>query len=133
MARKLSRRALAHHVATHLVHGKPQKEIAQQLAAYLIWTRRTKELGLIVRDIQFYLAEHGHIAGTVTAAHELSDATLKAIEAFAKQKTGAKQISLDTVVDESVIGGIKLEVPGHELDSTVARQLTILKTRYKKA
>lgn len=133
MARKISRRALAFHVATHLVNGKPQKEIARQLAAYLIWTRRTKELSLIVRDIQFYLAEHGHIAGTVTSAHELSATTLKEIQAFAKAKTGAKHISLDTAIDESLIGGIKLEVPGYELDSTIARQLTILKTRYKKA
>lgn len=133
MARKLSRRALAQHVATHLVNGKPQKQIATQLAAYLIWTRRTKELSLIVRDIQFYLADHGHIAGSVTSAHDLSASTLKAIEAFAKQKTGAKHISLDTIVDESVLGGVKLELPGRELDTTVARRLTILKTRYKKA
>lgn len=133
MARKLSRRALAHHVATHLVHGKPQKEIARQLAAYLIWTRRTKELSLIVRDIQVYLAEHGHIAGKVTSARALSVATLKELETFTKQQTGAKQVSLDTVIDESVIGGVKLELPGRELDTTVARQLTILKTRYKKA
>ncbi len=133
MARKISRRALALHVATHLVHGKPQKEIARQLAAYLIWTRRTKELSLIVRDIQFYLAEHGHIAGTVTSAHELSASTLKEIQAFAKSKTGAKNVSLDTEIDESLIGGIKLEVPGYELDSTIARQLNALKTRYKKA
>ena len=133
MARKLSRRSLSLHVATHLVNGKPQKEIAKQLAAYLIWTRRTRELSLIVRDIQFYLAEHGHIAGTVTSAHELSAATLRSIEAFTKQKTGAKDVSLDRAVDESVLGGIKLEIPGYELDTTVARQLTILKTRYKKA
>lgn len=133
MARKLSRRSLAQHVATHLVDGKPQKAIAQQLAAYLIWTRRTKELSLIVRDIQFYLAEQGHIAGTVTSAHELSASTLKAIEAFAKDKTGAKHVSLDRTVDESLIGGIKLEVPGYELDTSISRQLTTLKTRYKKA
>lgn len=133
MARKLSRRSLALHVATHLVDDKPQKEIAQQLAAYLIWTRRTKELSLIVRDVQFYLAEHGHIAGSVTSAHELSATTLKAIESFAKAKTGAKHVSLDRIVDESVLGGIKLEIPGHELDTTIARQLTTLKTRYKKA
>jgi F-type H+-transporting ATPase subunit delta len=115
------------------VNGKPQTEIAQQLAAYLIWTRRTKELSLIVRDVQFYLAEHGHIAGSVTSAHELSMTTLKAIESFAKAKTGAKHVSLDRIVDESVLGGIKLEIPGHELDTTIARQLTTLKTRYKKA
>ena len=133
MARKLSRRSLALHVATHLVNGKPQKEIATQLAAYLMWTRRTRELSVIVRDVQFYLAEHGHIAGTVTSAHELSAATISSIEAFTKQKTGAKQVSLDTILDESLLGGIKLEVPGYELDSSVARQLTILKTRFKKA
>lgn len=133
MARKLSRRSLAIYVATHLADGKPQKQIAQQLAAYLIWTRRTKELSVIIRDVQFYLADHGQIAGTVTSAHDLSATTLKAIEAFAKDKTGAKHVSLDTLVDESLLGGIKLEVPGYELDSSVARQLTILKTRFKKA
>ncbi len=133
MARKLSRRALALHVASHLVDGKPQKEIAQQLAAYLIWTRRTRELSIIVRDIQFYLAEHGHIAGTVTSARDLSAETLKEIQAFTKDKTGAKKVSFDVNVDEALIGGIKLEIPGYELDSTIARQLTTLKTRYKKA
>lgn len=133
MARKLSRRALALHVATHLVNGKPQKEIAQQLAAYLIWTRRTRELSIIVRDIQFYLAEHGHVAGTVTSARELSAEILKEIKDFTKDKIGAKDVSLDINVDESLIGGIKLEIPGYELDSTISRQLTTLKTRYKKA
>lgn len=133
MARKLSRRSLALHVATHLVNGKPQKDIAQQLAAYLIWTRRTKELTLIVRDIQFYLADQGRIAGTVTSARELSAATVKAIKDFTAKETGAKEVSLDTVVDPSLLGGIKLQIPGKELDMTAARTLTLLKTRYKKA
>jgi F0F1-type ATP synthase delta subunit len=133
MARKISRRALALHVATHLVDGKPQKDIALQLAAYLLWTRRTRELSVIVRDIQFYLAEHGHVAGSITTAHDLSDATLKEIKAFAKDKTGASHISLDTTIDTSLLGGIKLELPGYEYDTTIIRQLTTLKTRYKKA
>jgi F0F1-type ATP synthase, delta subunit (mitochondrial oligomycin sensitivity protein) len=133
MARKISRRSLALYVATHLASGKPQKEIALQLGAYLVSTRRTKELDSIIRDIQFYLADHGHIAGSITSAHELSASTMKAIESFAKDKTGAKHVSFDRSIDESLIGGVKIEIPGYELDSTVARQLTILKTRYKKA
>lgn len=133
MARKLSRRSLALHVATHLANGKPQKEIALQLGAYLLSTRRTKELGSIIRDIQFYLADHGHVAGTITSARELNDATLKAIESFARNATGAEHVSFDKAIDESLIGGIKIELPGYELDSTITRQLTILKTRYKKA
>ncbi len=133
MARKLSRRSLAKYVATHLADGKPQKEIAQQLGAYLIWTRRTRELGVIIRDIQFYLTEQGHIAGTVTSAHELTAETLEAIESLAKRQSGAKSVSLDKEIDADLIGGIKLEIPGYELDTTIARQLTILKTRYNKA
>lgn len=133
MARKLSRRDLAKHVASRLIDGASQADTTKQLAAYLIQSRRTKELPLIVRDIQFYLAEQGHIAGKVTSAHELTAATLKELEAFTKNKTGAKNVSLDTEVDASLLGGVKLEIPGYELDSTVARHLTILKTRYKKA
>lgn len=133
MARKISRRSLALHAATHLVNGKPQKEIALQLAAYLVSTRRTKELSSIIRDIQFYLADHGQLAGTITSAQELSASTITAIESFTKDITGAKNVSFDTLVDESLIGGVKIQLPGYELDTTVARQLTILKTRYKKA
>lgn len=133
MARRLSRRALALHVANHLVDGKPSHDIAQQLAAYLIWTRRTKELSVIVRDVQFYLAERGHIAGTITSARQLSDQTLAALTDFTKQHTGASEVSFDTTIDETLIGGVKLEIPGYELDSSLSRQLTILKTKYKKA
>lgn len=133
MARKLSRRHLAQYIATELANGKSQKALVEQLAAYLVETKRTSELELVVRDIQFYLAQHGRLSGVVTSAHELSAAALKRIEAFAKQQTNASSVSLDTRVDESVLGGIKLEIPGYELDTTAARKLTILKTRYKKA
>lgn len=133
MARKLSRRQIALYIATQLHKGAAMKQVINQLAAYLVDTRRTSELELIVRDIQFYLSKEGVVSGTVTSAHELNAATLKAIEVFTKDRTGAKTVSLDTQVDASLLGGVKLEIPGHELDTTAARKLTILKTRYKKA
>ena len=133
MARKLSRRDVAQYVARELANGASQKKLAQQLAAYLIETRRTSELSVVVRDIAMYLAEAGYVTGTLTTAHELSKAAQTAIEAFAKKQTGAKHVVLDTTVDESVLGGVRLELPGQELDTTISRQLTLLKTRYKKA
>jgi len=133
MARKLSRRVIAQHIAKQLADGASQKTLARQLAAYLLETRRTEEAGLIVRDIQTSLSEYGHLSGKVVSARELSASTMKAIESFAKDTTGAKSVSLDTEVDEALIGGIKLELPGFELDTTIARQLTTLKTRYRKA
>ena len=133
MARKLSRRSLAKYVATYLADGGAAKTVAPQLAAYLTESKRLKELDLILRDVQFYLAEHGHVAGRVSSARELSSETLKAIQDYAAKTTGAKKVSLDRTVDATLLGGFKLELPGRELDNTIARKLTLLKTRYKKA
>ena len=133
MAGKLSRRDLATHYVDGLLAGTSVKKLSLELAAYLIESRRTKELNLMIRDIQFHLAERGHLLGTVTTAHELSAEMKKAVEAYAKKKTGAKSLQLDPAVDENLLGGLKLDLPGLELNTTIARQLTILKTKYKKA
>ncbi len=128
---KLSRRSIALHVANQLLTAH-HKQVIMQLAAYLVETHRTKELALVVRDIEFYLAEAGSVSGTVTSAFDLTAQTKQAIETYIKQHTNAKNVELNHVVDPTVIGGVKINVPGHELDATVRRSLTILKTRYRK-
>lgn len=133
MAKKLSRRSVAQYIATELTSGADSQRLTTQLAAYLVESGRTKELELFVRDIQYALARHGTVSGTITTAHQLSAATRSALEAYTKTKTGASRVQLDSIVDESVLGGFRLSLPGQELDTTVARQLTTLKTRYKKA
>ena len=130
---KLSRRAVTEYIAEQLLAGAPQQKLIEQLAAYLIESRRTKELNLMVRDIQYYLADKGHVSGTVTTAFELSQATKDALNAFAKAETNATKVNLDTLVDPTVLGGMKISIPGKELDTTVSRKITLLKTRYKKA
>ena len=133
MAGRLSRRRLATYIADGLVSGTPSKKtLIEQLAAYLIETRRTKELGLIVRDVEYHLAEKGHLSATITSAFDLDSETLHAIESFVKDKTKAPNVSLTTLVDPSVLGGIKISLPGRENDQTIAHQLTVLKTRFKK-
>lgn len=133
MARKLSRRDLATYFANEALKGTSVKKLSRQLAAYLIETGRTKELSLMLREIQYRLSEKGYVMGTVTTAHALTDATRKAITTYAKKHSSATTLHLDSIVDSSVLGGMKLDLPGHELDATIARQLTTLKTKYKKA
>jgi len=132
MPGRLSRRAVAAYVATGLIDGKNKKALLTQLAGYLVESKRTKELDLIVRDIEFNLAEKGHVNATITSAYDLSTETKKALEAFVKKKTNATKVSLSNMVDPSVLGGIKIATAGRELDQTVAHQLTVLKTRLKK-
>jgi len=133
MASRLSRRRLATYIADGFVNGTPSKAtLIEQLAGYLVESRRTKELGLIVRDIEYQLAEKGHLSATVTSAFDLGAQTLKTIEAYVKDTTSAEHISLTTLVDPDVLGGIKISLPGRENDQTIAHQLTVLKTRFKK-
>lgn len=133
MPGRLSRRAIAEYISAGLIDGKSKKTLLSQLAAYLVETRRTKELDLIVRDIEFNLSQKGVVQTTITSAFDLSAETKKALEAFVKSKTKATQVSLTSVVEPSVIGGVKISIPGRELDQTVAHTLTVLKTRFKKA
>lgn len=132
MARRLSRRSLALYVADHVAKGS-NVPVVQQLAGYLVESRRTKELDLIVRDIEYVLSQKGNIVATITSAFDVSSETKKAIEQYIKGQTKATKIDLLSQIDPSVIGGMKINLPGYELDQTVARQLTILKTRFKKA
>lgn len=129
---RLSRRAIATYVADQLLDGTDHKKLVLQLAAYLVETRRTNELTLVIRDIQYYLAEKGSVSGVVTTASTLTAETKKAVEKYIKQQTGAETVSLDSFIDPSVIGGVKVSIPGRELDATVSRNLTVLRTRFKK-
>lgn len=132
MARKLSRRALAQYVADTLTEAN-RKTVVQQLAAYLVETRRTKELTLIIRDVTYFLAQKGVVNATVTSAFKLSAETQQAIKKFVASQTDAKSVTVTNQTDPSVLGGFKVSLPGAELDQTVAHQLTVLKTRFKKA
>lgn len=132
MARTLSRRSVAAFIADELLNKADSRAVCRQLAAYLVDTRRTKEVDLFVRDIVHELSLRGHVAGTVTSAHELSQATKQALEAYAKAATDAQTVHLDEVVDPQVLGGVRLSLPGKELDTTIAHQLLTLRTRYKK-
>jgi len=133
MVKKLSRRSIAAYIADSLVSSSDPTTTIQQLAGYLVETRRTKELDLIVRDIIYNLSLKGIVGATITSAFDLSVETEKAIKQFIAEKTKASTVSIDTVIDPTVLGGIKISLPGRELDQTIAHQLNVLKTRFKKA
>ena len=133
MARPLSRRAVARYVAEQLAKGEKKDVVLQQLAAYLLQYRRSGDIDTIVRDIAYQLTEAGFVEAEVTVAHDLTKATEKAVAELVKNQTGAQNVVVTTTVDESVLGGVKIQTPGRELDATVAHQLHTLRTRYKKA
>lgn len=132
MAVRLSRRKITSYVAQQLVAGVETNQLVLQLAAFLIDNRRTNELGLIVRDIEYELKKRGIVTAKITSAFDLTAATHSAVTKLIEAKTGAHQVQLRQFIDPSVLGGVKIDLPGLQLDATIARRLTLLRTNYKK-
>lgn len=120
----LSRRKLAGNVAARLAGGESQKTVLKELAAFLIDSGRKKEASLIVRDVEAMLVDAGTAIGTVISARPLTGDSLKTIEAFIKQSNARiKTVVLREQVDESLIGGVRIELPGAQLDASVKAKL----------
>lgn len=133
MATRLSRRSIAGYVAEQLEAGVTAASVQKQVAAYLIESRRVNELDLLVRDIHYSLAERGIVAAKISSAFQLESTTKKAIEQFIKSETKAKTVITTEIVDRTLLGGVKIDIPDKQLDQTVLHTLTKLRTEFKKA
>jgi len=124
MALRVSRRKLSAYAVGRLIGGAKKTEVLRELAAYLVDTRRTRELELLVRDIEDALAQRDIVVANVTTAHPLS-AQLKA----EVEKLVGGKVQLKTTIDENVLGGIRVEVPGKRYDGTIRHKLLQLKAK----
>jgi F-type H+-transporting ATPase subunit delta len=121
---KISRRKLALHAAQRLAGGDAVSDVMRELGAYLIESRRQRELELIVRDIETALLSKGIAIADTTSARALSKAATDDITAMIKSNySGVKQVLLRERIDPSVIGGVRIELPDRQLDATVRTKL----------
>lgn len=121
---KLSRRKIAELWADELIKGR---DITKQIAAYLVSERRVDEAALIVRDTESALAERGIVVADLTSAHGLSDESRAAIQKFLTVRLGAQKVAFREQHDQSVIGGVRVDVAGQQLDATLRTRLNQLK------
>ncbi|MDB5178040.1 MAG: synthase delta subunit [Candidatus Saccharibacteria bacterium] len=121
---KLSRRKLSQHVAQRLAAGDNVSEVMRELGAYLIDSRRQRELELIVRDIETALLARGIAIADTTSARALSETATQEITAMIKANySDVSQVMLREHIDPSVIGGVRIELPDRQLDATVRTKL----------
>jgi F-type H+-transporting ATPase subunit delta len=125
---KLSRRALAGYGADQLLAGKSPKLVARQLVAELAESGRIGEAQFLLEDIAWDLERRQELAiGKVTTAHPLSAKLAAELKTQLKRATGAKQVLLESTIDKSVLGGVRLETAGRVWDSTASRKLSELR------
>ena len=116
---------MASYVADKLAAGESPDKALAEVAAYLVESNRTREQELLVRDIESEMATRGVVIADVASAHPLD----KKIEANIKQLTGAKQVQLRQSIDPSVLGGVRIDVPGKRFDGTIRHKLNALRAK----
>lgn len=121
---KLSRRKIAELWASELVAGR---DITAKIAGYLLAERRVDEAELIVRETEAALADRGVLVADLTSATTLSAESRVAIEKFLGVSMNAKRVAFREQTDASVIGGIRVETAGQQLDATLKTRLNKLK------
>ena len=122
MQGKISRRKLAEYAVNAYETGE-LSAVLQEIAAYLIESRRLREAELVVRAIEDELAARGTVVARVATAHPLTSE----LEAAITQLVGAKEITIAEAVDPGLIGGVRIETPGKLLDATIKRKLLALR------
>jgi hypothetical protein len=116
-----SRMQVATYIAEHLTSDR--KSAVRSAAAWLTNAGHSRQAGYLARDVAAILASRGHVLAEVTSARPLNDAARKSIEIYIKSATGASELELETSVDASLIGGLKIELPGATLDASVRTKL----------
>ena len=125
MITKLSRRKIATVVAERLLEG--DKTIIKDLAGYLFYTKQTRSINLLVRDIENALLDKGVLAAKVVSAHDLADSVKKQIDAFLLDESGANSVQVQYSIDKDLIGGIQISTPQAILDTSIKNKLQRLK------
>lgn len=122
MQQRISRRKLALLIVERIERGDEVDALVRELAAYLIESKRTREMDLVARAIEDELAARGTVIAHVTSARPLEGN----IKTSLQRLLNASTIHLTEEVDPSLIGGIRIEAPGKRLDASIKRKILAL-------
>ena len=120
---KLSRGQLA-----DFVLGNRGKEAVQQVAGYLVANGRSKEVDLVLREIESRLEKNGRTVARVTSARKLqADEQKNVIQMLKSRDSKIKSVEVINEVDPSVLGGVVVRTPGEEVDVSIRSRLNRMK------
>lgn len=103
-------------------------DLVKMVASYLSETGETVNVDDLVRDVMQLRQQDGLIEAVVVMAHEPTSLVLADVKNLLKEHfPNAKKIKLDVRIDESVVGGVLIQLPQETLDLTVRAKLNRFK------
>ena len=106
-----------------LIEGTTAEDITTDFAKFLIDKGRLSLLPAIYEDfLRTYRHDAGIVAVEVASAVPLAGDLRERLGTALARLTG-KRVEIEAVVDEAVVGGLKLTVGDHVIDGTLASRL----------
>lgn len=121
----LSRRQLSSYMASELQAGNHQ--VVQQVAAYLVASRRTKEADLLVRDVEKALSGYGVVVAHLKSAYPMDESEKLTIEKLLADRFQAKEVITSEEIDANLLGGVLVQAVDGEFDGSLRRNINRLK------
>lgn len=121
---KTPRTRIASIIASRTLKNGLPRRLSREIAAYLLTERRVNELGSLLRDVQADWAGAGYVEVIASSAFPLSAKVKSDITRLVKQlHPSAKRITVTEVRDPEVIGGVRLDFTGQQLDLSIQTKL----------
>lgn len=121
---KTPRSQLARIIAGSTMKSGVSKQLAKEIAAYMLEENRTAELASLVRDVQAEWAKNGYVEVIAASARELSPQVMKDIEAEARKLyPEAQTIRITPQLSPDLVGGVALTIIDRRLDLTTKAKL----------
>ena len=116
---KLSRGQLADYIVT-----SGDKNAVKQVAAYLVSNGRSKEVDLVIREVETLLNNNGRTVARVQSARKLgADEQRAVIKMLKSQDANIQSIEIINEIDPSLLGGVVVRTPEQEVDLSIRGRL----------
>lgn len=126
---KTSRQELAEAILKLIESKKSPATLSKEIAGYLVEERRTSELDMIMRDVNTLRQQKGVLEAVIISAFPISRQIINDVtKLLQRQFPVAKTILIDQRIDTNLIGGIRIEAGGKQLDTSIRTKLTKLKS-----
>ena len=120
---KLSRAQLA-----DFIISDKSNDAAKQVAAYLVANGRSKEVDLVIREVEARLEKDGRAVARVQSARKLSaDEQRNIIKTLKSQNSDINSVEIINEIDPSLVGGVVVRTPSTEVDVSIRGRLNRMK------
>ena len=122
------RRNLAKYIDSSIDENISVKKLAKHVAEYLLEEKKVSDLESVMRDVVNLRAVKGFVEVDAYSAHKLSDNAIKEIKSTVKSHfKNAKTVVVNNLIDEDLVGGVKLYIGSDRLDLSIKNKLNMFR------